>query len=67
MRNNKLNNKIIFIISLDVELLWGSNFLYPAFLHNVSKARNLLQKDGSNGRNSINFILQLFEKLVSGK
>ena len=46
----------IFIISLDVELLWGA-VLYP-----FHKTVNLLKSDDTKGRGCIDALLNLFEK-----
>ena len=49
-------DKSVFIISLDVELLWGA-VLYP-----FHKTVNLLKKDDTKGRGCIDTLLNLFEK-----
>ena len=45
-----------FIISLDVELLWG------AVLHPTGKTTILLRNDDTRGRGNIDLLLSLFEK-----
>ena len=45
-----------FIISLDVELLWG------AALHPTSKTASMLRNDNTRGRGNIDLLLSLFEK-----
>ena len=48
--------KPIFIISLDVELIWGY-MAYPS-----SEAVSLMKNDDKNGRGCIDILLNLFEK-----
>ena len=45
-----------FIISLDVELLWGT------VLHPTIKTASLLRNDDTKGRGNIDLLLSLFEK-----
>lgn len=47
---------LTFIISLDVELLWGTVF-YPAL-----KTANLLKKDSRGGKGCIDVLLNFFER-----
>ena len=54
--SNQIFDKAIFIISLDVELLWG--FVE----HPSSESIYLLRNDTEKGRGCINALLNLFEK-----
>ncbi|CAD6491095.1 MAG: Polysaccharide deacetylase [Candidatus Argoarchaeum ethanivorans] len=56
MSNKKLFNRPTFIISLDVESVWG----YAAYPSHKDIA--LLKRDDTNGRGCIDALLNLFEK-----